>query len=73
MQESYMTLDKKEKEYGTANLRHLKMPGYNGYILGAAPEKVLQFGAGNFLQIFVNNWFDVSNERANRNGKCCLL
>ncbi len=51
----------------------LKETGYNGYILENAPEKVLQFGEGNFLRAFVNYWFDVSNEKANWNGKCCLV
>ena len=51
----------------------LKETGYDGYILENAPEKVLQFGEGNFLRAFVNYWFDVSNEKANWNGKCCLV
>ena len=51
----------------------LKNVGYNGYILEDAPEKVLQFGEGNFLRAFVNYWFDVANEKANWNGKCCLV
>jgi len=34
---------------------------------------VLQFGEGNFLRAFVNYWFDVSNEKAGWNGKCCLV
>ena len=28
--------------------------GYQGYLLKDAPEKVLQFGEGNFLRAFVN-------------------
>ena len=51
----------------------LKETGYNGYILESAPEKVLQFGEGNFLRAFVNYWFDVSNEKAGWNGKCVLV
>ncbi len=47
--------------------------GYQGYLLKDAPEKVLQFGEGNFLRAFVNYWFDVSNERAGWNGKCVLV
>ena len=42
-------------------------------VLESAPEKVLQFGEGNFLRAFVNYWFDVSNERAGWNGKCVLV
>ena len=47
--------------------------GYQGYLLKDAPEKVLQFGEGNFLRAFVNYWFDVSNEGAGWNGKCVLV
>ena len=55
------------------NYKTLKASGYQGYILENAPEKVLQFGEGNFLRAFVNYWFDVSNERAGWNGKCVLV
>lgn len=51
----------------------LERQGYKGYLLKEAPEKVLQFGEGNFLRAFVNYWFDVSNERAGWNGKCVLV
>ena len=54
------------------NYQTLRESGYEGYILEDAPEKVLQFGEGNFLRAFVNYWFDVSNERAGWNGKCVL-
>lgn len=47
--------------------------GYDGYILRNAPEKVLQFGEGNFLRAFVNYWFDIANERTAWNGKCVLV
>ncbi len=55
------------------NYEVLKKSGYDGYILEDAPEKVLQFGEGNFLRAFVNYWFDVANEKAGWNGKCCLV
>ena len=55
------------------NYQVLKESGYDGYILESAPEKVLQFGEGNFLRAFVNYWFDVSNEKAGWNGKCVLV
>ncbi len=55
------------------NYATLKKSGYDGYILENAPEKVLQFGEGNFLRAFVNYWFDVSNEKAGWNGKCVLV
>ncbi len=51
----------------------LKKSGYTGYILEKAPEKVLQFGEGNFLRAFVNYWFDLANEKAGWNGKCVLV
>ena len=55
------------------NYEVLKKSGYQGYILEKAPEKVLQFGEGNFLRAFVNYWFDLANERTGWNGKCCLV
>lgn len=57
----------------TLNYEVLAKSGYQGYILKDAPEKVLQFGEGNFLRAFVDYWFDVSNEKAGWNGKCCLV
>ncbi len=51
----------------------LKNVQYDGYILEKAPEKVLQFGEGNFLRAFVNYWFDLANEKADWNGKCVLV
>ncbi len=55
------------------NYTTLKSAGYTGYILEKAPEKVLQFGEGNFLRAFVNYWFDLANEKAGWNGKCVLV
>ena len=43
--------------------------GYEGYLLKNAPEKVLQFGEGNFLRAFVNHFIDEMNEKAGFNGK----
>ncbi len=51
----------------------LQETGYNGYILKNAPERVLQFGEGNFLRAFVNYWFDMANEKTGWNGKCVLV
>lgn len=51
----------------------LESLGFDGYLLKDAPEKVLQFGEGNFLRAFVNYWFDVANEKAGWNGKCVLV
>lgn len=55
------------------NYEVLKKSGYDGYVLKNAPEKVLQFGEGNFLRAFVDYWFDLANEKAGWNGKCCLV
>lgn len=55
------------------NYRVLEQSGYQGYILKDAPEKVLQFGEGNFLRAFVDYWFDIANEKTGWNGKCCLI
>ena len=46
---------------------------YDGYLLKEAPEKVLQFGEGNFLRAFVDYFFDMSNEKAGWNGKVVLV
>ena len=50
----------------------LKETSYNGYLLENAPEKVLQFGEGNFLRAFVDYFFDVANEKCGFNGKVVL-
>ena len=57
----------------TLNYEVLKKSGYDGCILKDAPEKVLQFGEGNFLRAFVDYWFDLANEKAGWNGKCVLV
>ncbi|WP_125115614.1 tagaturonate reductase [Agathobaculum sp. Marseille-P7918] len=55
------------------NYEVLKKSGYTGYILEKAPEKILQFGEGNFLRAFVDYWFDMSNEKVGWNGKAVLV
>jgi tagaturonate reductase len=50
----------------------LKEQSYNGYLLENAPERVFQFGEGNFLRGFVNPFIDVMNEKANFNSKVIL-
>ena len=47
----------------------LEKAGYQGYVLKDAPEKVMQFGEGNFLRAFVDAFIDVANERVGYNGK----
>ncbi len=55
------------------NYQTLKDSGYAGYILESAPEKVMQFGEGNFLRAFVDYFFDLANEKAGYNGKVVLV
>ena len=55
------------------NYEVLKKTGYDGYILEKAPEKVMQFGEGNFLRAFVDDFFDIANEKAGFNGKVVLV
>ena len=45
----------------------LKEQGYDGYLLESAPERVLQFGEGNFLRAFVDWQIDLLNEHTNLN------
>ena len=50
----------------------LKEQNYSGYLLESAPERVLQFGEGNFLRAFVDYFIDVMNEKAGFNSKVVL-
>lgn len=54
------------------NYKVLEEKGYDGYLLKDAPEKVLQFGEGNFLRAFVDYFIDLLNEKAGFNGKVVL-
>ena len=45
---------------------------YPGYLLKDAPERVLQFGEGNFLRAFVDYFIDMMNEKAGFNTKVVL-
>ena len=55
------------------NYSVLKESGYSGYILEHGPEKVMQFGEGNFLRAFVDDFIDIANEKAGYNGKVVLV
>ena len=55
------------------NYEVLKQSGYAGYVLKDAPEKVMQFGEGNFLRAFVDDFIDIANEKAGYNGKVVLV
>ena len=46
---------------------------YDGYLLKDAPERVLQFGEGNFLRAFVDYFIDIMNEKAGFNSKVCVV
>ena len=50
----------------------LEEQGYDGYLLKEAPERMIQFGEGNFMRAFVDYWFDLMNERVGFNGKIVL-
>lgn len=56
----------------TLSYKTLASIGYSGYLLKDAPEKVLQFGEGNFLRAFVDYFIDVLNERTGFSGKVVL-
>ena len=45
---------------------------YDGYLLKNAPERVLQFGEGNFLRAFVDYFIDMLNEKTGFNSKVVL-
>lgn len=51
----------------------LERQGYEGYLLPRAPERVLQFGEGNFLRAFADYFIDIANEKAGFNGKVCVV
>ena len=51
----------------------LESIGFQGYVKKDAPEKVMQFGEGNFLRAFVDYFFDVANEKIDWNGKVAMV
>lgn len=57
------------------NYSVLEKSGYKGYVLQQknAPEKVMQFGEGNFLRAFVDYFIDVANEKSGFNGKVVMV
>ena len=55
------------------NYKVLKESGYDGYELEQGKEKVMQFGEGNFLRAFVDDFIDIANEKAGYNGKVVLV
>ena len=58
----------------TLSYATLEKNGYDGYLLPRdAPEKVLQFGEGNFLRAFVDRYIDLANEATGWNGRVVLV
>ncbi len=55
------------------NYATLKEQNNQSYLLENAPERVLQFGEGNFLRGFVDYFFDIANETCGFNGKIVLV
>lgn len=53
--------------------KYLQDSNSKDYYLKDAPEKVIQFGEGNFLRAFVDNFFDLSNEMSGFNGKVVVV
>lgn len=51
----------------------LKKIGYDGFLLECGPEKVMQFGEGNFLRAFADYYFDRANEVNGWNGKVVMV
>jgi len=57
----------------TLSYKYLKESNSKDYYLENAPEKVIQFGEGNFLRAFVDDFFDLANEISGFNGKVCVV
>ena len=51
----------------------LETLGFDGYLLKEAPERVLQFGDGNFLRAFADHFIDEMNEKAGFDGKVVVV
>ena len=58
----------------TLSYKTLENNGFDGFLQGKdAPEKVLQFGEGNFLRAFVDRYFDMAAEKCGWTGKIVLV
>ena len=51
----------------------IKEIGYQGYIEENATERIIQFGEGNFMRAFVDDFIDRMNEKAKFHGKAVLV
>lgn len=61
------------KELKTLSYEVLKELKYEGYLLKEAPERVLQFGEGNFLRAFADYFIDILNEKTGFNSKVVMV
>ncbi|MDR1533245.1 MAG: tagaturonate reductase [Clostridiales bacterium] len=55
------------------NYKTLENIGYDGFLLKDAPERVIQFGEGNFLRAFADFFIDAANERSGFNAKVLVV
>lgn len=55
------------------NYQTLQNLGHTGYLLQHAPERILQFGEGNFLRAFVDCFIDLMNERTGFHSKVVVV
>jgi len=55
------------------NYETLQKQGFSGFLLREAPERVLQFGEGNFLRAFAEPFIDLMNEKAGFDAKVVLV
>lgn len=53
--------------------KYLENSNSKDFYLKEAPEKVIQFGEGNFLRAFVDDFFDLANEQSGFNGKIVVV
>ncbi len=61
------------RELKTLSYEALKELKYEGYLLKEAPERVLQFGEGNFLRAFADYFIDILNEKTGFNSKVVVV
>lgn len=57
----------------TLSYESLSEQNYQGYLLKNAPERILQFGEGNFLRAFTDHFVDLLNEKAGFNSKIVVV
>ena len=51
----------------------LEKMNYSGFLQKSGKDKVLQFGEGNFLRAFADDFIDIANERADFNAKVTIV